>query len=85
MSKDLLGGKYNDSQKPVQKGDLVLVDNDPGQIEEVCSPGTELARNYSCEETGGLLIQFDDGILALLPYGHYHRITKRCQNADQEH
>ena len=77
MPDDLLGYEYADSRKPVKKGDLVFVDDRTGRVDAVCLPHSQLARDYSCERTGGLLIQFDDGILALLPFGHFHRITKR--------
>lgn len=77
MPEDLLGPKYTDSNESVQKGDLVCVDELMGQVEEVCLSGTQLASDYSCKDTGGLLIQFDDGILALLPFGHRHRISKQ--------
>lgn len=78
MPDDLLGCEYNDSREPVKKGDLVFVDDRGGRVDAVCLPESQLSRDYSCAPTGGLLIQFDDGILALLPFGHFHRITKRA-------
>lgn len=77
MPDDLLSCEYTDSREPVKKGDLVFVDERGGRVDAVCLPGSQLARDYSCERTGGLLIQFEDGILALLPFGYFHRITKR--------
>lgn len=76
MSEHELGSVYTDSLLPVEKGDSVLVDDWKAQIQEVCFPCTQLARDYSCEETGGLLILSHDGILVLLPFGTYHTITK---------
>lgn len=78
MCDDLLGCEYTDSREPVKKGDSVFVDGRGGRVDAVCLPESQLARHYSCERTGGLLIQFDDEILALLPFGHFHRITKRA-------
>ena len=76
---NLLGCEYSDSRKLVKKGDLVSVDNREGRVDEVCLAGSRQAYDYSCERTGGLLIQFDDGILALLPFGSYHQIIKRTE------
>jgi len=54
-----------------------MVDDRPGNIEEVCMPRSREAVNHYCEDTGGLLVRFDDGFLELLPFGHCHRIEKR--------
>jgi len=84
MPDHLLGHKYTESHELVKKGDLVRVDDLGGLVEEVCLPGSQLASDYSCKGTGGLLIRFDDGILALLPFGHYHRITRRIEGDENE-
>jgi len=55
---------------------MIILDGHPGQIKEVCLPGTQLADVFDCKETGGLLILFDDGILTLLPFGNSHCIEK---------
>ncbi|HTI70128.1 MAG TPA: hypothetical protein VMF06_09185 [Candidatus Limnocylindria bacterium] len=80
MSDEMLGPCYTDSSIAIKRGDRVNVDGEKGQIGEVCLPHTELARDYSCEETGGLLVQFDDGILALLPFGFWHWAVRSDQN-----
>ncbi len=76
MSEEILGCLYTNSQEPIKKGDLVLVDDLHGRVDEVCMPGSELADSFNCEDTGGLLILFEDGVLSLLPFGHFHRISK---------
>ena len=73
----LISAEYSDTGQLVRKGELVFVDGNPGRVEEVCQPGTELARNYACEETGGLLILFDDGILELRPFGYFGNISRQ--------
>jgi hypothetical protein len=76
MAQDALNWKYSDCDELVKKGDSVIVDDRSGVVEEVCIAGSQLAENYYCEDTGGLLIKFEDGLLELLPFGYYHRITK---------
>lgn len=83
MPDDFLGCEYADSRKLVKKGDLVSVDDRRGRVDEVCLPGSRVARDYSCERAGGLLIQFDDGILALLPFCTYHRFTERTEGEER--
>ena len=75
MPDDMLSWRYNDSQELAKKGDLVVVDDRPGRIEEICMPGSQLADYFNCKDTGGLLIRYEDGVVALTPFGHYHRIT----------
>ena len=80
---DIISWKYNDSHDVIKKGDLVFYDNLPGRIEEVCMPDTQLAEYFSCEDTGGLLIQFDDGPLVLEPFGQKNRVIRRNNNERQ--
>lgn len=68
---------YSDSDTPIEKGHLVTVDGRSGVVGEVCMPGSREAKNYYCEDTGGLLVRFEDGLLELLPFGHYHRIARK--------
>ena len=51
-----------------------MVDDRAEHIREVCMPGTVIAEHYCCEDSGGL-IEFEDGLLELLPFGH-HRVLK---------
>lgn len=75
MSADLLSNRDSESGKLLCKGDRVRVDNLKGRVEEVCPPNSPISRDFSCDDTGGVLIQFDDGVLALLPFGTHHRIV----------
>jgi hypothetical protein len=77
MSNATVGWNYSDTDTPIEKGHPVTVDDRPGVVEEVCMPGSREARNYYCEDTGGLLVRFEDGLLELLPFGHHHRIARR--------
>jgi hypothetical protein len=60
---------YSDTDVLIEVGDRIVLDGHRGTVEEVCLPGTDLARTYSCEDTGGLLILFEGGILVLEPIG----------------
>lgn len=84
MSSDVLSWKYADSDEPIRKGDSVMVDDRPGVVEEVCMVGSREAENHYCDDTGGLLIKFGDGLLELLPFGHHHRIVKIEASAPRE-
>jgi hypothetical protein len=77
MSSDVLSWKYSDSDESVRKGDVVMVDDRCGVVQELCMPDSPEAENYYCEDTGGVLIKFEDGLLELLPFGHHHRIEQR--------
>lgn len=79
MSGDVLSWEFADSGEPVTKGDVVMVDDRSGVVQELCMPNSHEAENYYCEDTGGLLIKFDDGLLELLPFGHHHRLTKHIR------
>jgi hypothetical protein len=74
---EVLNEKYTGSSELIKKGDSVFVEERGGQIEEVCLPHTQLARDYSCENSGGILILFDDGILELLPFGLDYCVKRR--------
>jgi hypothetical protein len=76
---EVLNEKYTGSSELIKKGDSVYVKDEElgGQVKEVCLPHTQLARDYSCEETGGILVLFDDGILELLPFGLDYCIKRR--------
>jgi hypothetical protein len=80
MEQDVLHWIYSDSKEPIQNGDLVYIDGLPALIEGVYFPKTTAAKDCYCEDTGGLLVLYDDGILVLLPFGHHHRVTRRCDH-----
>jgi hypothetical protein len=63
MSGERLTWKYPNSDLVVERGDAVLLDDRSGRVELVCMPGSPEAEDYYCEETGGVLILFDDNIL----------------------
>jgi len=67
---------YTNSLLPIEVGDHVSVDDHSGVVKRICFAGTQDARDYSCEKTGGILIKYDDGILALEPLGFYEEIQK---------
>jgi hypothetical protein len=58
--------KYSDGSL-VKVGDVILVINKPGRIEQILEKGTSEAEAYHCYDSGGLLIRFDDGDLQLWP------------------
>jgi hypothetical protein len=75
----VLNEKYTGSSEVIKKGDSIYLEGEEwgGQVKEVCLPHTQLAQAYKCEKTGGILVLFDDGILALLPFGSDHCIKRR--------
>ena len=78
MQDDVVSAWYAGSHNPVRPGDSVTLDDHPGRIEQVCMPGTEAAEHLDCEEAGALVIRFEDGVVAVIPFGHYHQLVKRC-------
>ena len=50
---------------PVYTGDIVEVASQRGTIEMILIPGTYIARDFKCFDTGGLLIRFGTGELHL--------------------
>jgi hypothetical protein len=46
-------------------GDRISVASKQGAIENILMPETEDAKDFDCKETGGLLINFEDGDLQL--------------------
>lgn len=76
MNDEVIGPNYTGSTTPICKGDRVSLDLRSGLVELVALPRSEDAIAYSCEESGGVLVLFDDGILELIPFGFYHKISK---------
>ena len=52
----------------IDKGDRIVVIDQQGVVEEVVIPQTPQAKDYSCFNTGGVLLRFDSGDLQLWPY-----------------
>ncbi|MDP0497232.1 MAG: hypothetical protein Q7Q73_13595 [Verrucomicrobiota bacterium JB024] len=44
---------------PVEPGDLVRVGSERGCIERLFHANTEDARDFACQDTGGILIRFE--------------------------
>lgn len=51
----------------VQLGDVIIAASQPAKIEMILIPGTIDAQNFSCADTGGLLLKFDNGDMQLWP------------------
>lgn len=71
-----LTGNYSDSGNPIKKGDRIRIGSYFATVNEVCVSDSEIAKHYYCEDTGGLLITYDDGALTLIPFGNNHDVTK---------
>lgn len=69
MTSHSLSFHYSDSDELIREGDRIFIDGHRASVELVCLPGTESAHAYSCEDTGGLLIMLEGGILCLEPIG----------------
>ena len=66
---------FYDSKNAILEGDVALFDDDRKcVIEGVLFPNTQLAKDYSCESTGGILCLFEDGVLALMPFTNDHQM-----------
>lgn len=68
---------YTGTSDLIKVGDSVYVDGRGGMIQEICLPNTQVASDYGCARTGGLLILFDDGVLELLHFGSDFSIERR--------
>lgn len=77
MQDDQVSPWYAASRSPVMPGDCIALDGHAGRVEQVCMAGSEAAAYIDCEESGGLVIRFDDGVVAVIPFGHYHQLLKR--------
>lgn len=60
---------YTNSTKQPAKGDRLIADERTGTLDEILEPGSVRSKQFNCEKTGGLLIDFDDYGLTLLPFG----------------
>jgi hypothetical protein len=76
---EVLSEKYAGSNERIHDGDLVCIDGKEAVVSKVLMPGTISAEQYYCEDTGGVLVEFRDGFLALLPFGHHHVVVKRTE------
>jgi hypothetical protein len=53
--------------KPVMAGDIVMAAGLRATVHNVIKPGTPDARDFHCEETGGLFLAFENGDRQLWP------------------
>ena len=53
------------SGEEVCHGDLVIAANQRAAVESIFYPGTQGAKDFSCDATGGLLLKFYNGDLQL--------------------
>ncbi len=66
----VIGPKYLGSNRFVAAGDNIVLDGVYfGTVEQVLLPGTEDARRYACEATGGVLLLLDVSGLTLELFG----------------
>jgi hypothetical protein len=62
---------YINSMKQPARGDRLVADERTGTLDEILEPGSVRSKQFNCEKTGGLLIDFDDYGLTLLPFGMF--------------
>lgn len=75
----IITDRYDSTGDRVLVGDAVMIDGHPGIVKLVCQPSTEDARAYSCEVTGGLLLDMEISGLTLEPFGTSGYLTKSRQ------
>jgi hypothetical protein len=59
--------KYS-SDVEVLEGDYITVTGKRGRVERIFRAGAEESKDFSCFDTGGILLGFDDGDLQLWPW-----------------
>jgi hypothetical protein len=76
MNKNISQLLYSESSNPITQGDRISVDGNLGFVKLVCLPKTNESHYYSCQETGGILVLYDNGILILELFESYHFFEK---------
>jgi hypothetical protein len=68
---------YQDTDILIKKGDRIILDcKRKGTVLDILEANTDNAKDYSCFDTGGLLLQMDDWGLTVEPFGFYGLVEK---------
>lgn len=67
---------YSNSNLQIYVGDYVDVDGRRGTVKLICEPGSQDSVDYSCSDTGGLLIEDDEYGLTLIPWDMFDEINR---------
>lgn len=76
-NKCVVGLTYADTNEPIQAGDQLFVDGHPGRVVAVVLAGTQEAESWYCEETGGLVIEFERFGRTVVPLGSLGVVTQK--------
>jgi hypothetical protein len=57
---------YSDGSELLKNDTVLINDKQTAQVENILIPGTEEAKNYSCEE-GGFILVFENGDVQVWP------------------
>jgi hypothetical protein len=73
----VISALYQDTNIAIRTGDRVLMHGKrKGTVVDILSAKTDSAKDYSCYDTGGLLLQMDDWGLTVEPFGFYGTVEK---------
>ena len=73
----MISRSYPKTGEWIMVGDRVVLDEvHPGKVVGVFAPQTKDAEDYSCSDTGGLLIETESFGLMLLPFGSSQEIQR---------
>ena len=76
---------YTQTTEEVVVGDDVLLDGTCGVVLGVFRPGTQDAADFSCERTGGLLIDLSGSGKTLIPIGTNSTLFKAVRPSNMIH
>ncbi len=72
---------YQDTDIAIKKEDRVIMNcKRKGTVIDVLKEKTDSAKDFSCYDTGGLLLQMDDYGLTVEPFGFYGVVEKLEEN-----
>ena len=81
----VLSPYYQDTDIVIKKGDRVIMHcKRKGTVVDILKAKTDSAKDYSCYDTGGLLLQMDDWGLTVEPFGFYGVVEKLEERTDSE-